>query len=65
MAKLLRCLFVLIFFFIVARQFADADIAKSLLHMISNDIGQVLDITSQETFLHFGIDKYSAFTGVS
>ena len=25
----------------VAGQFAEADIAKSLLHMISNDIGQV------------------------
>lgn len=28
-------------FFLVAGQFAEADIAKSLLHMISNDIGQV------------------------
>ena len=35
------------YFFLVAGQFAEADIAKSLLHMISNDIGQVLDITSQ------------------
>ena len=28
-------------FFLVGRKFAEADIAKSLLHVISNDIGQV------------------------
>ena len=34
------CLIV-VSFSLLAGQFAEADIAKSLLHMISNDIGQV------------------------
>ena len=33
--------FVLLFFFRIGGKFAEADIAKSLLHVISNDIGQV------------------------
>lgn len=32
---------IMVSFSLLAGQFAEADIAKSLLHMISNDIGQV------------------------
>ena len=31
----------IVLFLLAVGQFAEADIAKSLLHMISNDIGQV------------------------
>ena len=42
-------------FSLLAGQFAEADIAKSLLHMISNDIGQVRWSTS----LNVHVERYS------